>query len=135
MIDREAQSLLAEYKNRLAAQGISWEMITKAQSEEELTKNINEDAKIRIKNSLVIDKIAKTENLTLERSDLDKKFAELSAAYRISQQDLYKQIAKNPEILSSLSQQAMNDKVRDFLVKNNKIEIVQPKKSKKVEEK
>ena len=135
MIDREAQSLLAEYKNRLAAQGISWEMITKAQSEEELTKNINEDAKIRIKNSLVIDKIAKTENLTLERSDLDKKFAELSAAYRISQQDLYKQIAKNPEILSSLSQQAMNDKVRDFLVKNNKIEIVQTKKSKKVEEK
>ena len=135
MIDREAQSLLAEYKNRLAAQGISWEMITKAQSEEELTKNINEDAKIRIKNSLVIDKIAKTENLTLEKSDLDKKFAELSAAYRISQQDLYKQIAKNPEILSSLSQQAMNDKVRDFLVKNNKIEIVPPKKSKKVEEK
>ena len=135
MIEREAQSLTAEYKNRLAAQGISWEMITKAQDENELLKNIHDDAKIRIKNSLVIDKIAKVEDLKLERTDLDKKFAELSAAYRISQQDLYKQIGKNPEILSSLSQQAMNDKVRDFLLANNNVKIVAPKKKKEKKEK
>lgn len=133
MVEREAQSLTAEYKNRLAAQGLTWEMITRVQGEEELMKNIREDALTRIKNSLVIDKIAKVENISLERADLDKKFAELSAAYRISQQDLYKQIGKNPEILSSLSQQAMNDKVRDFLLSNNKVEIVAPKE--KVEEK
>ena len=106
-------------------------MVIKNQGEEEFTKHLNEDAAVRIKNSLVIDKIAKVENITLERADLDKKFAELSAAYRISQQDLYKQIGKNPEILSSLSQQAMNDKVRDFLLTNNNVEIVEPKKSKK----
>ena len=135
MIEREVQSLTAEYKNRLAAQGISWEMITKAQDENELLKNIHDDAKIRIKNSLVIDKIAKVEDLKLERTDLDKKFAELSAAYRISQQDLYKQIGKNPEILSSLSQQAMNDKVRDFLLANNNVKIVAPKKKKEKKEK
>ena len=135
MVEREAQSLIAEYKNRLAAQGLNWDMVAKAQGEDELIKNINEDAKMRIKNSLVIDKIAKVENISLDKSDLDKKFAELSTAYRISQQDLYKQIGKNPEILSSLSQQAMNDKVRDFLLQNNKVEIVAPKEVKKVEEK
>ena len=111
--------------------------------------DINEVRKISNENSIksvmeavykVIDKIAKVENIDLERADLDKKFAELSAAYRISQQDLYKQISKNPEILSSLSQQAMNDKVRDFLLKNNTVNIVEKKKSsakkasKKVEE-
>ena len=135
MIDREAASLLAEYKNRLAAQGISWEAVKQTQNEEELMKNINEDAKIRIKNSLVIDKIAKVEEIKLERADLDKKFAELSSVYHISQKDLYKQIGKNPEILSSLSQQAMNDKVRDFLVSNNTVKFVAPKKKAKVEEK
>ena len=134
MVEREAQSLIAEYKNRLAAQGLNWDMVAKAQGEDELIKNINEDAKMRIKNSLVIDKIAKVENISLDKSDLDKKFAELSTAYRISQQDLYKQIGKNPEILSSLSQQAMNDKVRDFLLQNNKVEIVAPKEVKIVEE-
>ena len=127
MIDREAQSLLAEYKNRLAAQGISWEMITKTQSEDEIMKSIREDAESRIKNSLVIDKIAKEEKITLAQEDITKKFSQLGAAYGISQQEIIQQIGKNPEILSSLSQQAMNDKVKDFLMNNNKIEYVAPK--------
>lgn len=127
MIDREAQSLLAEYKNRLASQGISWEMIIKTQSEDEIMKSIREDAASRIKNSLVIDKIAKEEKITLAQEDITKKFDQLGAAYGVSQQEIVQQISKNPEILSSLSQQAMNDKVRDFLMKNNKVEYVAPK--------
>lgn len=130
MIDREADSLLADYKNRLAAQGISWDMVAKTQNEEELMKNIQDDAKLRIKNSLVIDKIAKVENIKLSPSDLDKKFQELGAAYGVSQQDIMKQISKNPEILGSLSQQAINDKVKEFLMENNKVEVVAPKAAK-----
>lgn len=127
MIEREAQSLLAEYKNRLAAQGVSWEMLLKTQSEDEIMKTIHEDAKSRIKNSLVIDKIAKEEKITLAQEDIAQKFNQLGAAYGLSQQDIIKQISKNPEILSSLSQQAMNDKVKQFLMDNNKIEYVEPK--------
>lgn len=130
MIDREAESLLAEYKNRLAGQGVSWEMLIKTQNEDEIMKSIREDATSRIKNSLVIDKIAKEEKITLGQEDITKKFSELAAAYGVSQQEIVKQISQNPEILSSLSQQAMNDKVRDFLMKNNKIEYVAPKESK-----
>lgn len=127
MIEREAQSLLAEYKNRLAAQGVSWEMLLKTQSEDEIMKTIREDAKVRIKNSLVIDKIAKEEKITLAQEDIAQKFHELGTAYGLSQQDIIKQIGKNPEILSSLSQQAMNDKVKQFLMDNNKISYVEPK--------
>ena len=127
MIEREAQSLLAEYKNRLAAQGVSWEMLLKTQSEEEIMNTIREDAKVRIKNSLVIDKIAKEEKITLAQEDIAQKFHELGTAYGLSQQDIIKQIGKNPEILSSLSQQAMNDKVKQFLMDNNKISYVEPK--------
>lgn len=127
MIDREADSLLADYKNRLAAQGISWDMVSKTQNEDELMKGILDDAKLRIKNSLVIDKIAKSENIKLAQGDLEKKFQELSAAYGVTQQDIMKQISQNPEILGSLSQQAINDKVKEFLMENNKVEIVAPK--------
>ena len=130
MIDREADSLLADYKNRLAAQGISWEMVTKTRNEEEIMKDIQADARLRIKNSLVIDKIAKEENIKIAPADLDKKFQELGTAYGVSQQDIMKQISKNPEILGSLSQQAINDKVKEFLMANNKTEIVAPKASK-----
>lgn len=123
MIEREVASLKEEYKQRLAAQGITWETLVKSQGEDELTKNLHEDAKTRIKNSLVIDKIAKEENIKLEPKDIEAKFAQLGAAYGMKPQDLIKQLGKNPEVLTSISQQALNDKVRDFLMQNNKVEI------------
>jgi len=123
MIDREAKSLREEYKQRLSAQGIDWENIVKAQGEDELLKNLNEDALVRIKNSLVIDKIAKDENIKLEQKDMEQKFAQLGVAYGLKPQDLVKQLGQNPEIIASISQQAMNDKVRDFLMQNNKVVI------------
>ena len=123
MIEREVESLKEEYKQRLAAQGITWETLVKSQGEDQLTKNLHEDAKTRIKNSLVIDKIAKDENIKLEQKDIEAKFAQPGAAYGMKPQDLIKQLGKNPEVLSSISQQAMNDKVRDFLMQNNTVEI------------
>ena len=123
MVDREANSLREEYKQRLAAQGINWEALVKSQGEDQLLKNLNEDALVRIKNSLVIDKIAKEENIKLEQKDIETKFAQLGAAYGLKPQDLIKQIGQKPEVLASISQQAMNDKVRDFLMENNKVEI------------
>ena len=123
MVDREANSLREEYKQRLAAQGINWDALVKAQGEDQLLKNLDEDALIRIKNSLVIDKIAKEENIKLEQKDLEAKFAQLGAAYGLKPQDLIKQLGQNPEILASISQQAMNDKVKEFLMDNNKVEI------------
>lgn len=123
MIAREANSLKEEYKQRLAAQGINWDALVKSQGEDQLLKNLNEDALVRIKNSLVIDKIAKEENIKLEQKDIEQKFAQLGAAYGLKPQDLIKQIGQNPEVIASVSQQAMNDKVRDFLMTNNKVEI------------
>lgn len=129
MIDREVESLKADYKQRLAYQGIDWDALVKAQGgEDHLVETLVEDATKRIKNSLVIDKIAKIEEIKLEQKDLEQKFAELAAMYGMGQQDVLKQIGQNPEMLGSLSQQAMNDKVRDYLVANNKVEITAPKK-------
>ena len=128
MIEREVNSLKEEYKQRFAMQGINWDNIVKSQGEDELLKNLHEDAKVRIKNSLVIDKIAKSENIKLEQKDLEEKFSQLAAAYGMQTKDLIQQIGRNPEVLASISQQAMNDKVRDFLMNNNKVEIVEPKK-------
>ena len=128
MISREIESLKADYQQRLAYQGIDWETLVKSQGGvDHLEETLTEDAKARIKNSLVIDKIAKAEDIKLEPKDLEKKFAELAALYGMQQQDVLKEIGHNPNALGSLSQQALNDKVRDFLLENNNVEIVQPK--------
>lgn len=128
MIDREVQSLKADYKQRLAYQGINWDDLVKAQGGvDHLEETLLVDAKNRIKNSLVIDKIAKVENIKLEPKDLEQKFTELATMYGMQQQDVLKQLGQSPEMLGSISQQALNDKVRDYLVANNKVELVAPK--------
>ena len=136
MIDRESSALMKEYKQRLEAQGLTWENFVKAQGEEEILKNIRNDAAVRIKNSLVIDKIAKEENIRLTQTDLEKQIYQISAAYGVVPQDFVKKFGKSSEFLSLISQQAMNDKVKSFLAANNKAEFkTSAPKNKKVDTK
>ena len=126
MIDREVESLKADYKQRLSYQGVDWDSLVKAQGGvDHLEETLKEDAINRIKNSLVIDKIAKVENLSLEAKDIEQKFAQIATMYGVGQKEMIAQLGKSPEMLGSISQQALNDKVRDYLVANNKVEIVE----------
>lgn len=132
MIAREAESLMEEYKQRLAGQGFEWEKALEAQGKENVMASLKEEALVRIKNSLVLDKIAKEENLKVEAADLDKKLQEVEQSYHISRVDLMKQLRQNPEIINSLSQQALNEKVSEFLGANNEVTFkAQKAKSKK----
>ena len=131
MIDREVESLKADYKQRLSYQGIDWDTFMKSQgNEEEFNNTLVEDAKTRIKNSLIIDKIAKEEKVSVEQSDFAGKLDQLAAAYGMGAQDMLKQFGQNPDFLQTLSQQIVNEKVRTFLVDNNKVEYVEVKPNK-----
>lgn len=130
MIERESQTLLEEYKQRLTMQGFKWEDAIQNQGLENIMGSLKEEAQARIKNSLVIDKIAQEENIKVEHADLEKKFAEVEASYHINRAEMLKQIKQNPAIFSSLSQQALNEKVINFLNENNKVEFKKKVKSK-----
>ena len=131
MISREVESLKADYKQRLAYQGIDWDTLVKSQGGvDHLEETLKEDAVNRIKNSLVIDKIAKAEDIKLEPKDLENKFAQLATMYGLQQQDILKQIGQSPDMLGSISQQALNDKVKDFLISSNNVELIAPEKQK-----
>ena len=128
MIAREVESLKADYRQRLAYQGIDWEALVKAQGGvDHLDETLKEDAINRIKNSLVIDKIAKEEKIKIESKDFEEKFSQMATMYGVTQNEVVRQLGKSPEMLGSISQQVMNDKVRDFLLANNKVEIVDKK--------
>ena len=49
----------------------------------------------------------------------------MAGAYGVGPQDLVKQFGQNPDFIQSLSQQIVNDKVRNFLVDNNNVEYVE----------
>ena len=123
MIDRETDVLMDEYKQKLEMQGFTWEQAIEAQGYEEIMKSLKEDAAVRVKNSLVIDKIAKEENITVSQADFGAKLSELSRMYQIDPQTMVKQLSQNPGVFNALSQQALNEKVTLFLAENNKVNL------------
>ncbi|MBR1943797.1 trigger factor [bacterium] len=131
MIEREQQVLLNEYKQRLAQSGFTFEQALQQQGEEEILKSSHEDALKRIKNTLVIDKIAKLENIDMTTDDMQAKVAEMQNSYGLDKTEVMKQLAMNPTMLSAVSQQILSEKVTNFLVENNKMNYVAPKAEKK----
>lgn len=127
MVERESQSLLAEYKQRVTSQGFNWEDAVKAQGLDVLMAELKKEALLRIKNSLVIDKIAQAEELKVDHSDLEQKLKEVEATYHMNRADVLNQLKQNPQIFTSLSQQALNEKVVAFLSENNKVEFKKAK--------
>lgn len=123
MIDRETETLLEEYKQRLASQGFKFEDAMKDQNQGELMEELKKEAVLRIKNSLVIDKIAQEEGIKVEPADVEKKLFEIESAYHVNRNDLIKQLRQNPEMFSSISQQTLNEKVVNFLAEKNKVEL------------
>ncbi len=123
MIDREADQLVEEYKQKLEMQGFTWEQAVEAQGYDEILNSLKEDAAIRVKNSLVISKIAKEENISVSQADFSDKLAELSRMYQIDTATMVKQLAQTPGIFNALSQQALNEKVTQFIVDNNTVNV------------
>lgn len=126
MIEREISAIINENRQRIAYQNGNWDKFIEAKGGEAAYKSgVENEAKVRIKNSLIIDKIAKEEKITVEQADFSNRLSQLSAAYGITPDQLVKQFGQDPNFLSGLSQQIINDKVRNFLVENNKFEYVE----------
>ncbi len=123
MIDREADQLLEEYRQKLQMQGFTWDQAVEAQGYDNIMNSLKEDAAVRVKNSLVIDKIAKEENITVSQADFGSKLAELSRMYQIDTPTMIKQLSQTPGVFNALSQQALNEKVTQFLSENNTVKM------------
>ena len=123
MIDRETDQLVEEYKQKLQMQGFTWEQAIEAQGYDEIVNSLKEDAAVRVKNSLVIDKIAKEENITASQADLGSKLSELSRMYQMDTNTLVKQLSQTPGVFNALYQQALNEKVTQFLAENNTVKL------------
>ena len=123
MIEREADQLVEEYKQKLQMQGFTWEQALEAQGYDEIMNSLKEDAAVRVKNSLVIDKIAKEEKITVSQADFSSKLTELSRMYQMDPSTMVKQLSQTPGVFNALSQQALNEKVTQFLAENNTVKM------------
>lgn len=123
MIERECEHLLEEYKQKLVMQGFTYEQALQQYGEDSILEQIREDAIKRIKNSLVIDKIAAEEDIKVLTRDMEARLEKMQDAYQMEKTSLMQQLYKNPGFISSLSQQVINEKITNFLAENNTVEF------------
>ena len=61
------------------------------------------------------------------RDAMEAKFKEVETAYKVDRATLLKQLQQSPDAITSISQQALNEKVAKFLVENNTANLVSKK--------
>lgn len=124
MIERESHNLLNEYAAKFdAGTGIEFGKLLETKNPQ-LMENIKEEAKNRIKNTLIIAKIAQNENIQVTPQELQTKIEELAYAYNTSLDVIYEEIRKNSNILHGIGQQALMDKVSKFLAQKNTVNLI-----------
>ena len=64
-----------------------------------------------------------TENITVSQEDFSSKLTELSRMYQIDPATMIKQLSQTPGVFNALSQQALNEKVTQFLADNNTVKL------------
>jgi len=125
MVNREAKTLLEEIQTRFKSQGISWEQVLEQQGHESTWNSLREEAAKRVKTSLVLSAVAKTENIILTEADFAEKVKELARVYNSDEKSIYEQMAQTPALAQGLSQQIMSQKIIGYLLENNNIKYVE----------
>lgn len=90
MIDMQAQTMVDEFAQRIAAQGMSFEqyMQFSGATMEKLLEQVRPEALQRIQSSLVLEQIAKEENIVATDEDVDAELEQMAAMYGMKAEDL-----------------------------------------------
>ncbi len=121
MINREIQALMEEFKQRVNMQGGDFDKMLEQEGHEKIYNQLKEEAEKRIKTSLIIGKIAQTENITVSQEDVQQKIAYMAQIYNTSTENIISEIQKNMNILNSINQQIITEKVTRLLIDNAKV--------------
>ena len=90
MIDMQAQSMVEEFAQRIAAQGMSFEQYLQftGMTDDKLKEQVRPEALQRIQSSLVLEQIVKEENIVASDEDVDAEVEKMAAMYGMKAEDL-----------------------------------------------
>lgn len=90
MIDMQAEQMVNEFAQRIAAQGMSFEqyMQFSGMTIDKLKEQVRPEALQRIQSSLVLEQIAKEENITASDEDVEAELEKMAEMYGMKVEDL-----------------------------------------------
>lgn len=120
MLEREFQAIVEEAKMAAAQQGADFDKLIEAEGKDSVDKRFKDEAQKRIKNSLIVEKIAQEADLKIEQKDIMEHINQLAMMYGMAPTQLFEEMRKNPNSFAAISQQITANKVNEYLLENNK---------------
>ncbi|WP_028547647.1 trigger factor [Paenibacillus sp. UNC451MF] len=121
MIENETEQMLKEFENRLSSQGMNLELYYQftGQNDDVLKEQMRGDAEKRVLNNLVLEAVAKAENLEATEEELNAQLVQMSQMYQRSTDELRAILTANGN-LNDLKHDIVISKTVGFLVANSK---------------
>ncbi|GGA36368.1 trigger factor [Paenibacillus physcomitrellae] len=121
MVLGEVQNMVRDFDNRLRTQGMNLDMFLSfsGQTLSDLQEQMEGDAEKRVRNNLVLEQIAKEENITVSEEDIEQELANMADMYKRSKDEIKNILASNGS-LGSLREEVQLRKTIEFLVANSK---------------
>lgn len=121
MIQSELQNMVRDFDVRLRSQGMNLELFLNfsGQSIDDLKEQMKGDAEKRVRNNLVLEQIAKVENITASEEEVSQELLNMADAYKRTPDEIRNILAANGS-LSSLNEDVVLRKTIEFLLENSK---------------
>lgn len=121
MIDRQIDISLRDLDYNLRYQGLDLDKYLEitGKSKEDLRKEMHDDAALRVKTQLVVDKIGKIENITATDEEVEKRLNEMATNYNVKVEDLKKELTESQ--INNIKDDIVYFKTIDFIFENSKI--------------
>jgi trigger factor len=121
MVDSEITQMMKDFENRLSQQGMNLELYYQfsGQDEAALKEQMQSDAEKRVRNNLVLEEIAKAENLEVSDADINDELENLSKLYNRPAEELRNIFAANG-YLENMGSDLKVRKAVKFLVEHSK---------------
>jgi len=121
MIETEMDHMLRQFEQRLMYQGLNLDLYSQftGQSKEEIKGQFKEDAEKRVKANLVLEAIAKAENIEVTDEDVEQEIQEMAKQMEREVEDV-RRLLENQGAVDSVKEQLRVKKTIDLLVSNSK---------------
>ncbi|WP_434632164.1 trigger factor [Thermoanaerobacterium thermosaccharolyticum] len=121
MIDRQIDISLRDLDYNLRYQGLNLDKYLEitGKSKDDLRKEMHDDAALRVKTQLVVDKIGKVENITATDGEVENRLNEMARNYNVNVEDLKKEL--NESQINNIKDDIVYFKTIDFIFENSKI--------------
>lgn len=121
LIDRQIDISLRDLDYNLRYQGLDLDKYLEitGKTKEDLRKEMHDDAALRVKTQLVVDKIGKVENITATDEEVENRLNEMARNYNIKVEDLKKEL--NESQINNIKDDIVYFKTIDFIFENSKI--------------